>query len=107
MKIRKFAVTDVALERSPGQEADIFVGNLVDERQGGPITIGYGRYAPGQLAAGARVSRGSALVFGLAAIERALHRFQMEPGRLRVSFAHLPVRRFGDLRRDGKDLASG
>ncbi|TAT98812.1 ethanolamine utilization protein [Rhizobium ruizarguesonis] len=48
MKIRKFAVTDVALERSPGQEADIFVGNLVDERQGGPITIGYGRYAPGQ-----------------------------------------------------------
>ncbi|MGR9188959.1 ethanolamine utilization protein [Rhizobium leguminosarum] len=48
MKVRKFTVADVALERSPGQEADIFVGNLVDERQGGPITIGYGRYAPGQ-----------------------------------------------------------
>ncbi|MGO8205073.1 ethanolamine utilization protein, partial [Rhizobium ruizarguesonis] len=37
MKTRKFAVADVAWERSPGQEADIFVGNLVDERQGGPI----------------------------------------------------------------------
>jgi ethanolamine utilization protein EutQ (cupin superfamily) len=48
MKVSKFTVADVALERSPGQEADIFVGNLVDERQGGPITIGYGRYAPGQ-----------------------------------------------------------
>ena len=35
-------------ERSPGQEADIAVGNLVDERHGGPITIGYGRYGPGQ-----------------------------------------------------------
>jgi ethanolamine utilization protein EutQ (cupin superfamily) len=46
MKIRKFTKADVALERSPGQEGDIFVGNLVDERHGGPITIGYGRYAP-------------------------------------------------------------
>ncbi|HWT58428.1 MAG TPA: cupin domain-containing protein [Rhizobium sp.] len=45
---RKFTIADVALERSPGQEADIFVGNLVDERHGGPITIGYGRYGPGQ-----------------------------------------------------------
>jgi ethanolamine utilization protein EutQ (cupin superfamily) len=36
------------LERSPGQQADVFVGNLVDERHGGPITIGYGRYAPNQ-----------------------------------------------------------
>jgi ethanolamine utilization protein EutQ (cupin superfamily) len=48
MKIRKFTKADVALERSPGQDGDIFVGNLVDERHGGPITIGYGRYAPGQ-----------------------------------------------------------
>ncbi len=36
------------MERSPGQQADIFVSNLVDERHGGPITIGYGRYAPNQ-----------------------------------------------------------
>jgi ethanolamine utilization protein EutQ (cupin superfamily) len=36
------------LERSPGQEADVFAGNLIDERHGGAITIGYGRYEPGQ-----------------------------------------------------------
>jgi ethanolamine utilization protein EutQ (cupin superfamily) len=48
MKVRKFAIADAALERSPGQEGDIFAGNLVDERHGGPVTIGYGRYGPGQ-----------------------------------------------------------
>jgi ethanolamine utilization protein EutQ (cupin superfamily) len=48
MKVRKLSITDAALERSPGQQADIFVGNLVDERHGGLITIGYGRYEPGQ-----------------------------------------------------------
>jgi len=48
MKVRKFTIGDAVLERSPGQQADIFVGNLVDERQGGPITIGYGRYGPRQ-----------------------------------------------------------
>lgn len=48
MKVQKFSVADASLERSPGQEADIFVGNLVDERQGGPVTIGYGRYEPNQ-----------------------------------------------------------
>lgn len=26
----------------------VFAANLVDERHGGPITVGYGRYAPGQ-----------------------------------------------------------
>lgn len=48
MRIHKFTIADASLERSPGQEADISVGNLVDERHGGPITIGYGRYAPDQ-----------------------------------------------------------
>ena len=48
MKIRKLTINDAPLERSPGQQADVFVGNLVDERHGGPITIGYGRYAPNQ-----------------------------------------------------------
>jgi len=48
MKVRKVTIGDAVLERSPGQQADIFVGNLVDERQGGPITIGYGRYGPRQ-----------------------------------------------------------
>jgi ethanolamine utilization protein EutQ (cupin superfamily) len=48
MNVQKFALTDAILERSPGQDADISVGNLVDERHGGSITIGYGRYAPDQ-----------------------------------------------------------
>jgi ethanolamine utilization protein EutQ (cupin superfamily) len=48
MTVRKFALADAVLERSPGQEADVFVGNLVDQRHGGPITIGYGRYGPHQ-----------------------------------------------------------
>ena len=48
MKLQKFSIADASLERSPGQEADILVGNLVDERHGGPITVGYGRYAPDQ-----------------------------------------------------------
>ena len=48
MKVQKFSIADARLERSPSQQADVFVGNLVDERHGGPITIGYGRYAPGQ-----------------------------------------------------------
>lgn len=48
MKVRKFALSDVTLERSPGQDAGIYVGNAVDQRNGAPITIGYGRYAPNQ-----------------------------------------------------------
>lgn len=48
MKMRKFSIADATLERSPGQEADILVGNLVDERDGAPITIGYGRYSAHQ-----------------------------------------------------------
>lgn len=48
MTVRKFTIGDAPMERSPGQQADIFVGNLIDERHGGPISIGYGRYAPGQ-----------------------------------------------------------
>ena len=48
MKVQKFSLSDAELVKSPGQEADIFVGNLIDERHGGPVTIGYGRYAPGQ-----------------------------------------------------------
>jgi len=48
MKVRKLSIDDVSLERSPGQEGDVFVGNLIDERHGGPVTIGYGRYGPGQ-----------------------------------------------------------
>ncbi|KQV29320.1 ethanolamine utilization protein [Rhizobium sp. Root1203] len=48
MKVQKFSIADVNLVRSPGQSGDIFVANMVDERHGGHITIGYGRYAPEQ-----------------------------------------------------------
>lgn len=48
MKVRKFALADAVFERSPGQDADIFAGNVVDQRHRAPITIGYGRYGPNQ-----------------------------------------------------------
>lgn len=47
MRVRKFNVADANLVRSPGQDGDIFVGNLVDEKAGGPVTVGYGRYGTG------------------------------------------------------------
>ena len=46
--VRKFTIADASFERAPGQDGDVFTGNLIDERHGGPITVGYGRYAPGQ-----------------------------------------------------------
>ena len=48
MKVQKFSVSDAKMVKSPGQNAEIYVGNLVDEKDGGPVTIGYGRYAPDQ-----------------------------------------------------------
>lgn len=48
MKVRKFTVADASFDRSPGQQGEVFAANLVDQRDGGPITIGYGRYGPGQ-----------------------------------------------------------
>jgi ethanolamine utilization protein EutQ (cupin superfamily) len=48
MTVRKFAVSDAVFERSPGQDADIFAANMIDQRHGGPVTIGFGRYGPNQ-----------------------------------------------------------
>jgi len=48
MSVRKFALADAAFERSPGQDGEVFAGNVIDQRHGGPITIGYGRYGPNQ-----------------------------------------------------------
>jgi ethanolamine utilization protein EutQ (cupin superfamily) len=48
MTVRKFALADVSFERSPGQEGEVFVANMIDQRHGAPITIGYGRYGPNQ-----------------------------------------------------------
>lgn len=46
--VRKFTIDDASFRRSPGTTADVLAGNLVDQRHGGPITIGYGRYGPDQ-----------------------------------------------------------
>ena len=48
MTVSKFAITDASVERSPGQDGEVFAGNVIDQRHGGPITIGFGRYAPDQ-----------------------------------------------------------
>ena len=48
MTVRKFAVTDASFERSPGQDGEVFAANLIDQRHGGPITIGNGRYGANQ-----------------------------------------------------------
>ena len=48
MKVRKFTAADAPYERSPGQDGDIYASNVVDERDGAAITIGYGRYGPDQ-----------------------------------------------------------
>lgn len=48
MTVRKFAITNASFVRSPGQDGEVFAGNVVDQRHGGPITIGFGRYGPHQ-----------------------------------------------------------
>jgi ethanolamine utilization protein EutQ (cupin superfamily) len=48
MTVRKFAVSDASFERSPGQDGEIFAANVVDRRDGGPVTLGFGRYGPDQ-----------------------------------------------------------
>lgn len=47
MSVKKFTVADANFERLDGLEAPIDTANLVDQRNGGPVTIGYGRYGPG------------------------------------------------------------
>ena len=48
MKVARYAVADAVMERSPGQDGDIFAGNVVEQGSGAPITIGFGRYGPDQ-----------------------------------------------------------
>ena len=47
MKLRKLTLGDAPMESTPGQTGEIFAGNLVDERHGGPVTVGYGRWSAG------------------------------------------------------------
>lgn len=48
MTVRKFAIADASFERSPGQDGEVYTGNMVDQRHGGPVTVGFGRYGPNQ-----------------------------------------------------------
>lgn len=48
MKLQKFAFADAKLERSPGQDGEVFAGNVVDQRDGAPVTIGFGRWGANQ-----------------------------------------------------------
>lgn len=48
MPVAKFSVADAPFARTPGQDAEVYVGNIVDQRHGGPVTIGYGRYGPNE-----------------------------------------------------------
>jgi ethanolamine utilization protein EutQ (cupin superfamily) len=46
MNVSRFSVTDASFEEAP-QGSRIYAGNVVDERHGGDITVGYGRWEPG------------------------------------------------------------
>lgn len=48
MPVQKFSVDDAAFERSPGQDGDVFAGNVVDRKDGAPVTLGFGKYGPNQ-----------------------------------------------------------
>ena len=35
MTVHKLAIADASFERSPGQDGEVFAGNLIDQRDGG------------------------------------------------------------------------
>lgn len=47
MPVQKFAVADARFVRLDEQDALIETANVVDQRHGGPVTVGFGRYGPG------------------------------------------------------------
>lgn len=46
--VARFTVADAPFDRAPGQDGDVFLGNVLDGKGGGPITVGFGRYGPSQ-----------------------------------------------------------
>jgi ethanolamine utilization protein EutQ (cupin superfamily) len=83
MQVKKFAVADAKFERSPGQDADIFTANMVDQRHGGPITIGYGRYDPNQsLAVTLAVHDVMVIVEGSLSVDTAAGTLTAGPGEI-------------------------
>lgn len=47
MKMQGFTFADAVMERSPGQNDEIETGDVVNDADGAPISIGYGRWGPG------------------------------------------------------------
>ena len=48
MEVRKLTRAETVWVRSPGQDGEVFVGDLIGPSDGGPITVGFGRYGPHQ-----------------------------------------------------------
>lgn len=48
MSVRQLSISDARFERAPGQHGEVFAGNVFDQRDGGPITIGVRGYGPDQ-----------------------------------------------------------
>lgn len=48
MTVRKFAIADASFERAPGHNGDVFTGNVVDQRHGGPFSVGFNRFGPNE-----------------------------------------------------------
>lgn len=47
MKMQGFIFADAAMERSPGQKDEIETGDVVNDADGAPISIGYVRWGAG------------------------------------------------------------
>ena len=48
MIVQKLTIADARFERSPGHDGEVYAANLIDQRHGGPVTIGFGRYGPNE-----------------------------------------------------------
>jgi ethanolamine utilization protein EutQ (cupin superfamily) len=83
MNVLKFSVGDASLERSPGQDGEISVSELVNGRDAGPVTIGYGRWGPGEtLEETLAVDDVMILLEGRLTVSWAGQNMTAEPGRL-------------------------
>jgi ethanolamine utilization protein EutQ (cupin superfamily) len=87
MDVRKFAHGDAELERSPGQDDEIYVGDVVGRDDGAPVSIGFGRWGPGAtLTETMAVDDVMIVLEGRLSIESAAGTWDLAPGEL----VHMP-----------------
>lgn len=87
MDVRKFAPSDAELERSPGQTDEIYVGDVVGQADGAPITIGFGRWGPGAMLTETMAVDDVMIVLeGRLSVESAAGTWDVGPGEL----VHMP-----------------